>query len=94
MSNIDWSQMVTLEMKQAQELENLKKQVTQELQNRRLVADQAIAPLQDAADMLEATDEELSQLTLWKQYRILLSRVPKQVGYPTTITWPEVPDAN
>ena len=91
MSNINWSRMVTKEMKEAQALEALKTQVTQELQSRRSAADQSIAPLADAVEFGEATAEEEALLTQWKQYRILLTRVPKQPGYPQSIDWPVPP---
>lgn len=57
----------------------------------RAVADQAIAPLQDAEDIGEATADEEAQLALWKKYRVDLSRVTKQPDYPTDIAWPAPP---
>jgi hypothetical protein len=50
-----------------------------------------IAILQDAVDLAMATPAETERLTRWKQYRVLLSRVTSQAGYPTTISWPAVP---
>lgn len=50
-----------------------------------------IAPLQDAADLDEATDEELATLKRWKQYRVALSRIEAQAGFPANVQWPEVP---
>lgn len=50
----------------------------------------AIAPLQDAADLGIATDEETSRLMEWRRYRVLLSRV--DVNNAPDIEWPEVPD--
>ncbi|WP_316044504.1 tail fiber assembly protein [Serratia liquefaciens] len=35
----------------------------------------AVAPLQDAVDLGEATEDEQFQLTAWKKYRVLLNRV-------------------
>ncbi|HAP0440905.1 TPA: ParB N-terminal domain-containing protein, partial [Escherichia coli] len=39
------------------------------------VASEHIAPLQDAADLEIATEEEISLLEAWKKYRVLLNRV-------------------
>lgn len=50
-----------------------------------------IAPLQDAADLEEATDEEVSSLKAWKKYRVAVGRVVDQRGYPNEINWPEEP---
>lgn len=54
-------------------------------------ADYAIAPLQDAVDVDEATEQDLVVLKAWKKYRVALSRVPEQEGYPAIIEWPIVP---
>lgn len=48
-----------------------------------------IAPLQDAVDLDMATDEEVQQLSAWKKYRVLLSRVDTSTA--PDITWPEQP---
>ncbi|WP_448093540.1 tail fiber assembly protein [Pseudomonas lini] len=50
-----------------------------------------IAPLQDAIDLGEATDEEKSLLSAWKQYRVGLIRIEQQVGFPASIDWPITP---
>lgn len=88
---IDWSQMVTAEDKAmaaaAQQLDG----ITQEVAQRRAVADAAIAPLQDAVDLEEATAEEADRLKAWKRYRIALNRLPEQSGYPGEIDWPAPP---
>lgn len=91
MSNIDWSQMVTAEMKAAQAAEKHLESVQAELASYRKIADEAIAPLQDAVDIDDATDEEKALLTLWKKYRVALNRLPDQEGYPATISWPAPP---
>lgn len=57
----------------------------------RAEADYAIAPLQDAVDIEEATEVELATLKAWKKYRVALSRVHEQEGYPLTIDWPAAP---
>lgn len=91
MSNIDWSQMITAEMKAAQAFEQLLAQVQAETARLRQVADTAIAPLQDAVDIDDATAEEDALLKLWKKYRVALNRLPDQDGYPTSIDWPAPP---
>lgn len=48
-----------------------------------------IAPLQDAADLDMATDDEKSALTAWKKYRVLLNRVDTSTA--PAITWPDQP---
>lgn len=57
----------------------------------RRAADSAIAPLQDAVDLEEATETETAKLTVWKKYRIALIRLLDQQGYPDTIDWPAPP---
>ncbi|MCZ0823721.1 tail fiber assembly protein [Dickeya solani] len=52
-------------------------------------ATKSIAPLQDAVDLDIATDDEKSQLTAWKKYRVLLNRVDTSIA--PGITWPEKP---
>lgn len=62
-----------------------------EIARLRSAADYAVAPLQDAVDGDEATEAELATLKVWKKYRVALSRVPEQEGYPTVIEWPIAP---
>ncbi|WP_283107522.1 tail fiber assembly protein [Pseudomonas entomophila] len=62
-----------------------------ETAHRRAAADSAIAPLQDAVDLDDATDAEAALLKDWKRYRIALNRLPDQPGYPNTIDWPAPP---
>lgn len=91
MSNIDWSQMITAEMKAAQASEQLLAQIQAETARLRQVADTAITPLQDAVDLGTATPEESAMLLAWKRYRVELNRVPTQAGYPDEIDWPAPP---
>ncbi|BBH46889.1 tail fiber assembly protein [Pseudomonas sp. KU43P] len=88
---IDWSQVVTAEAKAQAAAEQLFATVTADLGQRRAVADAAIAPLQDAVDIDEATTDEEARLKLWKKYRVALSRLPEQDGYPNEIDWPAPP---
>lgn len=53
------------------------------------VASEHIAPLQDAADLEIATEEETSLLEAWKKYRVLLNRVNTTTA--PDIEWPTVP---
>lgn len=48
-----------------------------------------IAPLQDAVDLDEATDEETALLKQWKQYRVALNRL--DLSTAPDITWPDKP---
>lgn len=51
-----------------------------------------IEPLQFATELEMITDEEEVYLKELKKYVVMLSRVPKQKGYPTDIKWPKVPN--
>jgi len=88
---IDWSQVITQTMKDQAAAEQRLAQIAEETAARRDVADDAIAPLQDAVDLEEATEAEVAKLKAWKKYRIALIRVPEQPGYPDTIDWPAPP---
>ncbi|MGG5150452.1 tail fiber assembly protein [Alcaligenes aquatilis] len=48
----------------------------------------AMAPLQDAVDLDDATSGEILQLEAWKRYRALVNRV--DLAHPAP-KWPEVP---
>jgi hypothetical protein len=50
-----------------------------------------IAPLQDAVDLDEATVEEAALLRKWKKYRVDLSRIEQQAGFPAAVQWPAMP---
>ena len=64
---------------------------TYEIQQLLSVANNKIAPLQDAADLEIATEDETTALTKWKTFRVLVNRVTTQPGYPVNIDWPEQP---
>ncbi len=53
------------------------------------VAADAIAPLQDAEELGMATEIELTALTLWKRYRVMLNRL--DISAAPDIEWPEQP---
>ncbi|WP_330508084.1 tail fiber assembly protein [Pseudomonas putida] len=88
---IDWSQVITAEAKAQEAAEQLLASVAADLTQRRAVADAAIAPLQDAVELEEATEAEATLLIEWKRYRVALSRLPEQEGYPNEIDWPAPP---
>ncbi|WP_340613548.1 tail fiber assembly protein [Xenorhabdus thailandensis] len=50
----------------------------------------SIAPLQYAVDLNMATDTELSALTEWKKYTVLLNRVDCSAA--PNIDWPKAPE--
>ncbi|WP_447742150.1 tail fiber assembly protein [Pseudomonas laurentiana] len=82
---------MTAEDKAREAREHLLSQLTSEIAQLRAAADHAIAPLQDAIDLEEATAEEADRLKAWKRYRIALSRVHEQAGYPNEMDWPALP---
>lgn len=53
-------------------------------------ANNTVELLQDAVDLDMATDDEKSQLTAWKKYRVLLSRVNPEDA--PDIDWPKKPE--
>ncbi|HAZ7460651.1 TPA: tail fiber assembly protein [Escherichia coli] len=53
------------------------------------VANNTIAPLQDAVDLEMATDDEQALLLAWKKYRVLLNRVDTSTA--PDVEWPAVP---
>lgn len=56
----------------------------------RSVADEVIAPLQDAVDLDIATEDEAAALTAWKNYRVLLNRIDTSTA--PDISWPTKPE--
>ena len=50
-----------------------------------------IAPLQDAVDLDDTTAAETAALKAWKQYRVALSRIEQQAGFPAAVEWPQLP---
>ena len=88
---IDWSRMITAEMKAEADAARHLAAVVADTAQRRVAADSAIAPLQDAVDLDEATEPEAALLKEWKRYRVALNRLPEQPGYPTEIDWPAPP---
>lgn len=90
--NIDWSLLVTKEMKDKRLNDYILKEVEQSISEKRAIADQVIIPLQDAVDIDDATDDDVLNLKKWKTYRVALSRLSTQEGYPTNFEWPDIPE--
>jgi len=55
------------------------------------VASMQMAPLSDAVDLNIATSDEVSALSQWRQYRVDLSRIETQTGFPADVAWPLAP---
>lgn len=55
--------------------------------------DAMILPLQDMLDIGEGTPQIEARLLAWKRYRVALSRVNEQAGYPVDVDWPVVPES-
>jgi len=89
--NIDWSQLITKAAKDQEAVAQRLARITVEAARLRSIADTAIAPLQDAVDIGEATDSDIIQLKAWKTYRVALNRLPDLPGYPDTVNWPQSP---
>ena len=88
---IDWSKRITAQMIAERKAQELLAQTQAETIRLRKIADDAIAPLQDAVDLGEVTEAEAQRLKDWKRYRVALNRLPDQPGYPTEIDWPAPP---
>lgn len=71
--------------KQKAAMEGANSEKAQRLQR----ATDTINTLQDAVDLDMATDEEKSQLTAWRKYRVLLTRV--DTSKVPDINWPQAP---
>ena len=89
--NIDWSQLITKAMNDQVAASQVLSAAISETARCRSIADSAIAPLQDAVDIDEATAAEVARLKVWKKYRVELNRLPDQPGYPSSIIWPVAP---
>lgn len=70
--------------------EELIAQANSKKQKLMAAATSAIAPLQDAIDIGEATDDEIDQLQAWKKYRVSLNRI--DTSNAPDIEWPVLPD--
>ena len=50
-----------------------------------------IDPLADAVELDDASPAEVAALKAWKVYRLALTRIEQQPGFPGDIEWPEAP---
>ena len=75
----------------AAELADATERAEVELGKRRLQADHVIIPLQDAVELGMASKSDEEMLAEWKRYRVMLSRIQAQSGYPLKIDWPAAP---
>ncbi|MFJ2526183.1 tail fiber assembly protein [Pseudomonas capeferrum] len=90
-ATIDWSQLVTTEDKSLAASQQERSSAIAKIAQQRALADTAIAPLQDAVDLDDATFWEINALKAWKRYRVSLNRLIGQPGFPETIDWPDLP---
>jgi hypothetical protein len=105
MSNIDWSQLITKEMKDAAALADHLIRMKAELAARNARAASQILRIQDRIDTLgygidagEATEEDeaeqadlLVSAAAWKAYKFALGKVTKQSTWPAAPVWPTEP---
>lgn len=69
----------------------LRQQAEAKISKLRAKANVLITPLQYAKELDMISPEEEVYLRNLQRYVVLLSRVPSQEGYPTTIDWPILP---
>ena len=107
MSNIDWSRLITAEMKVAAAAAAHLAEVKAELVAKNAAAVAQITRIQDRVDTLgygidagEATEEDeaeqaalLLNLKVWKGYKFALGKVTAQVTWPAAPVWPIEPAA-
>ncbi len=79
--------MITIDEAKAHEIEVAKFQLMRD--SLLLTAYSAITPLQYAADLDDATDEESALLKEWKQYVVAINRL--DLSAAPDIIWPETP---
>lgn len=105
MSNIDWSKMVTKEMKDAAALAVHLSEMKAALAERNATAASQIARIQDRIDTLgygidvgEGTEEDEAEqaalmvsIAAWKAYKFALGKVTKQTTWPAAPAWPVEP---
>ena len=103
--NIDWDQLITREMKEAEKRAALLALAKTELTERNAMAALQIGRIQDRIDTLgygidagEATaEDEAEQAALlitvkaWKAYKFALGKVTSQTAWPAAPNWPAVP---
>lgn len=102
---IDWSLLITKEMKDAEAAARVLAAAKVELASRNAIAAAQIARIEDrittigySVELEEATEEELAELAAlqpqllpWKKYKADLGKVTKQATWPTAPVWPKQP---
>ena len=105
MSNIDWAQLITKEMKEAASEARSLAKAKSDLLERSSAAAQQIARIQDRIETLgygieagEATEEEETEaaalapvLKAWKAYKFALGKVTAQPTWHQAPVWPVAP---
>ena len=105
MSNIDWSQLITKEMKDAATEARTLAKAKSDLLERSSAAAQQIARIQDRIETLgygieagDATEEEETEaaalapvLKAWKAYKFALGKVTAQPTWHQAPVWPVAP---
>jgi len=103
--NIDWSQLITRDMKEASAAVARLNEVQAQLTSRSEAAATQILRIQDRVETLgygidagvatpqdEAEQQTLAQvLKAWKTYKFMLGNVSRQAGWPLSLDWPEQP---
>ena len=79
-------------VEQAAQEAKLKAELDARIQAETQRANQVITPLQDAVELDIATEQEQETYTAWRRYRVLLSRIHDQAGYPINVDFPGAPD--
>lgn len=102
---IDWSQLITQEMKDAEKQAQILAAAKLELNQKNLFATTQISRIQDRIETIgfgieigEATPEDEQelvelqpQLTAWKKYKFALGKVTSQTTWPNNPVWPIQP---
>ncbi|QKF52835.1 phage tail protein [Pseudomonas graminis] len=105
MSNIDWSKLITKEMKNAASAAQFLAGSESDLAARNSAAAAQILRIQDRVDTIgygkeagEATEEDVAEqaalinnLKVWKAYKYALGKVATQAAWPSSPTWPTTP---
>lgn len=105
MSNIDWSKLITKEMKAAAAAAQILINAKADLASRNAAAAAQIIRVQDRVDTIGygidagvATEEDEAEqaalvinLKAWKAYKFALGKVATQAAWPTAPNWPVAP---
>ena len=103
--NIDWTQLITKEMKQASNLAAQLAQVKSELASKNVKAAMQVARIIDRVETLsygieageaseaDAAEQAALQISLkaWKGYKFALGKVTAQATWPAAPVWPLEP---